>query len=316
MEAMKLSRVISAGTLLLILVCTGALFAQSHEAPRLIDLSTAPAAYTQADRAVVERKQSADPSIDWVVPIDLNLKALEHDRFDAFLNDQHVIICKDVAPKNQVVDIWHGYVLLPGDRVDSRVGGLRDVRFFVRRNGRVYGNIRIDDSHYTISTLPSGRHVLIKQDVSKLPSEGSDDAFPNPEVDTKTKTIPTPSSGGDQMDTIRMVIGFTSAAEQGDPVEFLEAAQDAVASANKSFADSGILLQVHLVAYARPTYTETSLLQTWNDLRLGRDGPLWLVHVARRTRPFLQTSWLWRWKFPVRNVVVRHWALPLKRLYL
>jgi hypothetical protein len=183
---MKLSRLSCATALLWVLACSGALSAGNPLPPRLVDVPAAPAAYTQTDRVIVEKRRSADPSIDWVVPIELDLRALEYDRFDAFLVDRHVMIRKDVPSSKdpQVSDIWEGYVYLPGDHADEQIGGSRDVRIYVRNNGRVYGSIRIEDSHYTVSTLPSGRHVLTKQDVSKLPSD-ENDTIPNPDLETK-----------------------------------------------------------------------------------------------------------------------------------
>lgn len=235
---------------------------------------------TPADKKAIDIRRQ-DPSIDWVVPIRINLEALKADSFSAFLYDRHIVIHKDAVQRHdpQFPRVWRGYVLLPGDTTDEQNSGLRSVRISPRPDGKMRGTIRIDQLVYEINSLPSGRHILIKQDISRLPTEGSDDAFPNPEL--KSGRMHGAGDGAGQMDTIRIVIGFTPAADGGDYEAFIEAAGNAVDDANESFADSGILLTLEIAAYARPNYSETSLLQTWNDLRQGSQGPLWLVNLAR-----------------------------------
>ena len=144
--------------------------------PRFLDVLVSTDHLTKSDRASMERRKAGDESVEWVIPVKIDLNALKGDRFEAFLFDRHVVIRRresNLAPP-QFGERWQGEVWLPGDAPDSDHMGLRDADFLIRR-GRVTGAIRIGQIVYQLSSTSNGAYYIFKQDVSKLPEK--DDVF-------------------------------------------------------------------------------------------------------------------------------------------
>ena len=271
-----------------------------NTAPRFIDVPVSNDHLSKADKSTIERERRADPSIEWVIPVKIDPRALDYDHFDAFLYDRHVVIRKsaDQGTESQFGEVWRGEVWLPGDPPGwGDHEGLRAVQIIRSEGGRIYGSIRIGELFYSLNYLSSGSHVLTKQDLSKLNDSPHDVMYPDkpikmipePEPDagidgsppSSLPPITPPTFPPERIHIIRVAIAFTPSAERGNQEALLLLIQDALVTANQSFLPSDVTLQLQVAAYARPSYTERTMMQMLSDLQRGQSGPLWLAHVAR-----------------------------------
>ncbi|MDH5823543.1 zinc-dependent metalloprotease family protein [Luteimonas sp. RD2P54] len=158
---------------------------------------------------------------------------------------------------------------------------MREVRIVPLKRGGIFATIRVDDFVYQVARLSSGTQVLSKQDLSKLHQPPNDILFPELRIEPKAGARQRNEKSPDK---IRLVIGFTAAAESGAGgyAALVDEVSDAIANAHTSYGSSDIDLELEIAAFARPAYTESSVHQALSDLYYVQGG-MWLPHQARES---------------------------------
>ena len=266
---------------------------------RVLDVPASTAPLTKAQHSALERLKGNDRSIEWIIPIEFDPTALQHDVIEAFLFDRNVVIrrVEDDSSRFQnrsgsrAGERWQGEVLLPGESEDIDHMGLRDATFYINPNGNVTAYIRVGEIVYILRGAGPGNYSLTKQDLSKLHKGGGDvfdpgTGLPYSEFEDQPSFIfpppfiPNPIPPR-QIHRADVVVAFsTEAMRENFPALSLEV-HAAVGEAETALDRSGVPLYLDVAAFAQPGYSEVSITRTLSDLRRGMDGPLWLAHVAR-----------------------------------
>lgn len=152
--------------------------------PPDVSLMRAPVAdsrLSDRDRAVVQRQRN-ERSVDWVQLVRIDPSVLQRSQFEIDLYDRKGVVKQRGLPNNfGTREVWHGRIVLAGDRPDWDPGSLRDVWLYPAGDGKVRGLIYADDIVYRLRPLSDGVHALIRQDLSRLHSDQDDVQFrPNP----------------------------------------------------------------------------------------------------------------------------------------
>lgn len=224
--------------------------------------------------------RNQDPSIKWIMPASVDPALMDRDRFSLELYGQTLQVVRTSDPG--LIDSfgqrrWRGYIL-EGGKFDE----LTSVGLSLTRDGKIYGSVRSLEWHYQVVSQKAGPAVIVAHRLSEMDADTSGDVPPAsewPSMDPQSSRVA--PQGVDDLDVIRVVVGFTAASEVPSQADFLELVGDAIQTANDIFASSNIALQIELAAFARPNYPESSTNQAYSDLLLGGSGPLWLVNVAR-----------------------------------
>ncbi len=124
--------------------------------------------------------------------------------------------------------------------------------------------------------------VLVKRDMRRFRvNENNDVRDVRPDRPTPMRDPSADVSGEDVEHVVRVVYGLAAGAAADGVDPLLGQVRQAIDDANKGFAESGVKLSLKTAANALPGYMETSLDQTMDDISAGRNGPLWLLHIAR-----------------------------------
>lgn len=223
--------------------------------------------------------RAGEPGMEWAVKVNINPEALKSDRIEAYLNDQSIVIEKRTPPKSASPSekMWYGNAILPSDVPNSDYDGLRDVRIHQLSDGRYFATIKIDNAIYKLHPTKSGTYILSKH---KHMDEGDGNFLFQVKPPFQTRSVGPASTTEQTMDTIRVVVAFTKAAEQGNQEYLIEEIKDAISSANEGYAASDISLKLEIAAYALPYHAETSVRNSLIELYY-QQGGMWLPHVAR-----------------------------------
>ena len=251
------------------------------------------------DEAAQELRSVGD-DVDWVRRVRVNEAALAADELTVDLHDTVLHLVRDpTAPlfedaqhviyrpthgehaHREVRTLsglqWVGRVKLLGPGVEATPGLSRAVRIWSDASG-THARFSYGFWNYALDG-----ERLVKRDVRRARRDERDDVRdrrpdrPAPDLSserTSGRTIEGP-------DIVRIAYGFAigAVADGLDPA--IEQVRAAVGEANAGLAASGIELELQTAANAVPGYSESTLDQTLDDLAQGRQGPLWLLHVAR-----------------------------------
>ncbi|MHC9010076.1 M12 family metallo-peptidase [Stenotrophomonas rhizophila] len=119
--------------------------------------------------------------------------------------------------------------------------------------------------------------LLVRIDLRRVPNEAPSVRDPYP-ADPLILDKVSPSIAAS---TIRVAFGYGNGALADGREQVFRMMERAVAHANAGFLASGILIELQRAGNALPGYAESSVVQTLDDLVLGTNGPLWLVHRMR-----------------------------------
>lgn len=265
-------------------------FAVEDVSSNLVRMPVAEQRLSARDLAYVQR-QREDRSIDWVTLVRIDPRVLELAKFEIDLHDRKVVVRKQALPESfgPRPDLWRGRAALPGDPPQWDPGTLRDVRLYRLEGGGIRGSIYIGDIVYLIRPLSHGIHALIRQDLSRLHSEKDDVGDRSRPVKRPQPSSLKPSAVSEsmQMETVRVAVGYTAAALNGDPLETMFAdVKESIDVANESFTASNIALRLELAAWADSAgYAESGngsdIPAALAALVEGPDGTLWLPHADR-----------------------------------
>lgn len=258
-------------------------------------------ALTDAVLAEAEQElRRGGDDVDWVRRVRVNEAALAADEITVDLHDTVLHLVRD--PSEPLFETVQNVIYLPaGDE-----GAHREVRSL---SGLQWvGKVKVvpldvegkpgQPRHVRIWSDASGTHArfshgvwhynldgdrLVKRDVRRAVRDERDDVRDR-RPDRPAPDLPpgvASGRGGEGRDVIRVAYGFAvgALADGLDPA--IEQVRAAVSEANSGFAASGIELELQTAANALPGYRETTLDQTLDDIAKGRQGPLWLLHVAR-----------------------------------
>ncbi|SOD56148.1 hypothetical protein [Pseudoxanthomonas wuyuanensis] len=233
-----------------------------------------------------ERLQSSDRSIEWIVPVKVDLAALKGGTVVANLFDETVVITLPSQPSNPGSStlVWIGHAARSDSTPNSGLD-LTNARLYKSANGSLGGNITLGNAIYQLRRL-DGKQVLLKRDARVL--HGTPDVplfkerFPLPPKKSSVTPLAQGSAQADVHNTIRVVLAFTNSAvtAAGGLTELQEELTDAISTANAGYAASEIELSLQIAALAYPTYSESSIYASLLDLYYVNGG-LWLPHYAR-----------------------------------
>ncbi|WP_422353248.1 M12 family metallo-peptidase [Stenotrophomonas sp. AR026] len=242
----------------------------------------------------------AGDDVDWVRRVRVNEVALAADEITVDLHDMVLHLVRD--PSEPLFESVQSVIYRPaGDEGAQRearsipgmqwVGRVKAVSLDVEGKPGPPPYVRIwsdtSGTHARFShgfwhyTLDGDR--LVKRDVRRALRDERDDVRDR-RPDRPAPDLPpgiAAGGNGEGRDVIRVAYGFAAGALADGLDPAIEQVRAAVIEANAGFAASGIELELQTAANALPGYRETTLDRTLDDIAKGRQGPLWLLHVAR-----------------------------------
>jgi len=185
--------------------------------------------------------------------------------------------------------LWRGRV--GGDHPGSAT--------IVVKDGKVTGAIRAGRDTFMIEALGGGRHAVTRLDHSQYPPDHP--PMPardgNPLLDGAGTSLPPPAplSGArdltaalctalgqqDCLTEIKVVVAYTSAANQRSGGNVANLIDIAVAEANQSYRNSGVNIQLTLAHKYQTAYRESSWTNDLNRFRTAGDRYMEEVHARR-----------------------------------
>ncbi len=250
--------------------------------------------------AAEQQLRRAGDDVEWVHRVRVNEVALAADEITVDLYDMVLHLVRD--PSEPLFESVQNVIYRPaGDE-----GAQREVRSipgmqWVGRVKSVMPDVeeKPGPSQYVrIWSDASGAHArfsqgfwryaldgdrLVKRDVRRALRDERDDVRDR-RPDRPAPDLPpgiAAGGNGESPDVIRVAYGFAAGALADGVDPAIEQVRAAVLEANAGFAASGIELELQTAANALPGYRETTLDQTLDDIAKGRQGPLWLLPVAR-----------------------------------
>ena len=141
----------------------------------------------------------------------------------------------------------------------------------------VFGTVHSGAKVYRIQQTANGAHEIVEMDTALYPPDGAPQAVAGP-------AIPDAPAAYDDGATIDVMVVYTAAARQraGGQAQIAARIQNAVESANRGYANSGIVQRVRLVFTGELDFGETgSFEDDLASLRDPADGNGDVVHVLR-----------------------------------
>ncbi|MCM2526459.1 M12 family metallo-peptidase [Stenotrophomonas sp. GD03958] len=247
-----------------------------------------------------QQLRRAGDDVDWVRRVRVNEVALAADEITVDLHDMVLHLVRD--PSEPLFESVQSVIYRPA----CDEGAQREVRSIpgMQWVGRVK-TVSLDvegkpgpPPYVRIWSDASGAHArfsqgfwryaldgdrLVKRDVRRALRDERDDVRDR-RPDRPAPDLPpgiAAAGSAEGRDVIRVAYGFAAGALADGLDPAIEQVRAAVIEANAGFAASGIELELQTAANALPGYRETTLDQTLDDIAKGRQGPLWLLHVAR-----------------------------------
>jgi len=247
-----------------------------------------------------QQLRRAGDDVDWVRRVRVNEVALAADEITVDLHDMVLHLVRDSSQPlfESVKNVIYRPAVDEGAQREVRsipgmqwVGRVKSVTLNAEGKSAPPQYVRIwSDASGTHARFSQGfwRYALdgdqlVKRDVRRALRDERDDVRDR-RADRPAPDLPPgiAAGGNDEgRDVIRVAYGFAAGALVDGVDPAIEQVRAAVIEANAGFAASGIELELQTAANALPGYRETTLDQTLDDIAKGRQGPLWLLHVAR-----------------------------------
>lgn len=149
----------------------------------------------------------------------------------------------------------------------------------VNNGGRITGNVHYNGEWYKIRPLHTGDHAIVAVDFSAMPPD-----HPAEYGQLRTVRMPNRPASLTKADTvIRVMVNYTPAAASasGDINGLITLA---VAEANQSYTNSGVLIDLILANKSQTTYTESGSFSTdLSRYRSTTDSYMTAIHTTRNS---------------------------------
>lgn len=242
------------------------------------------------DPGLEARKHYAGGMYDWVRRVKVDRTALASDRIQVDLFDDVFIIERTplIAREPEDVPLYvadvstHDVQRSPTSRqlwAGTIIG--------VRGPGGMSSTVEITElgNGDLMSSFSRGHllyqlfgDLLVRIDLRRVPNEAPTVRDPYPADPLILDKAASPSTA---VSTIRVAFGYGNGALVNGREQVFRMMEGAVEHATAGFLASGIRVELQRAGNALPGYAESSVVQTLDDLVLGSNGPLWLVHRMR-----------------------------------
>ena len=235
------------------------------------------------------RKRYSKGIFDWARRVEVHRAALAADQIQVDLFDGILVVNRtraansetDTTPLYQAIgtgrevhrETSSSRQLWVGEVVGGRgAGGMPQIVHVIEmENGKLMTSFTRGHLRYQLF----GK-LLVRSDLRRLPNEAPTVRDPYP-VDPLILDQVTQSN---ERSTIRVAFGYGNKSLADGREKIFSMMQRAVAHANEGFRESGVLVDLQRAGNALPGYAESTVLQTLDDLALGVEGRIWLVHRA------------------------------------
>lgn len=248
----------------------------------------------------MQRQHHRGVEVDWVRRVHLNPAALQAQDISVDLYDMTLLLIRDTrdpsagsagewlyetdergSPKREMREpagsVWTGTVHQREGA--AAAAGVHAARVEIWESARGFSaEFRFGKLRYELIG-----DVLIKRDMRRFRVNENNDVR---DIRPDRPRPPRATNADGELDddaehVIRVVygLGARAAADGVDPL--LRQIRQAINDADQGFTTSNVKLTLKTAANALPGYSETSIDQAMDDIAAGRDGPLWLLHIAR-----------------------------------
>lgn len=213
--------------------------------------------------------QSLQASAHFIQPVSVNMQALNKDAtaFNFNLGDE---VFEIRQTHNYNIDesyySWNGTVNIPRAPGSNEV--VTDLVNFVVSGNRVFGQIRLVDKIYEVSTLQNGQYILAERDFSKL---GTGDDTPKSELSIQAEKVAATRATS----TVRVmqIASNTAINSAGGVGPIVDRMNFFISQSNQAYSATGIDINMVSAGLFRATNNERSTAQSnASGLRNLNDG--------------------------------------------
>ncbi len=159
---------------------------------------------------------------------------------------------------------WNGIVEVPGTNGSNEVA--TDLATFVINNNRVFGQIRLVDKIFEISTLQNGQYLLAERDFTTL---GNADDTPQLTLPVNTET----TRGGNNIVRVMQIASNTAINAAGGVGPIVDRMNFFISQSNQAYSATSIPITMQSAGLFRATNNERSTAQqNASGLRNLNDG--------------------------------------------